>query len=281
MAKERLTAHTAHSQAVLVALEIALCLTLIQETKAVPSAVMGHSLGEYAAMVCAGYWSLEQALVVVCGRGLAVYNNSAACKGVMHALRASPVDVQAVLDSMGMQSTVAIAAVNGDISLVLSGDSNDVVKVVHKLKERGVINASIPLPVSHAFHSPLLKAAVPAFLQALQPVLDSSNNKNVVPWIGKVKFISTLCGCEVTRSELQTASYWEQHLLHAVRYRDAVRYCASSLKMSSLLEIGPQAVLTKLAMPIVATVSREEYWSEERGDSAEERKCDVNFCLEA
>lgn len=282
MAKQRLTSHTAHSQAVLVALEISLCLTLIEETKSVPSAVIGHSLGEYSAMVCAGYWTPEQALNVVCGRGLAVYNNSAACKGVMHALRASPTDVQAVLDLMNIHDTVTIAAVNGDMSLVLSGDSNDVIKVVNKLKVRGVVNATIPLPVSHAFHSPLLKAAVPDFIQALQPVLDRSNSSSkIVPWTGKVKFVSTLDGCEVPRSELQTSSYWEQHLLHAVRYRDAVRYCASTLRMTSLLEIGPQAVLTKLAMPIVATISREERWSEEIGTDGEARKCDVQFCLEA
>jgi acyl transferase domain-containing protein len=274
-AKERLTSHTAHSQAVLIALEIALCLTLIQETNTLPSAVMGHSLGEYAAMVCTGYWSPEQALNVVCGRGLAVHNNSQACKGVMHALRASPEDVQDVIDLRQVRHSVATAAINGDMSLVISGNDFDVSKVVAVLKERGTISASIPLPVSHAFHSPLLKAAVPSFLAALQPVI-AGTQKHAAPWAGKVKFISTLRGVEVARSELQSSAYWEQHMLQAVRYRDAVKYCALTLKITSLLEIGPQGVLTKLAMPIVSGVSKQERWVDEQGG----RTCEISFCLD-
>lgn len=258
-AKERLTGDTRNAQSVLIALEICLALTLIEEARVLPSMVLGHSLGEYAAMVVAGHWTIAQALTIVWERSSLIARTKS-CEGVMHAIRAKDQDIQPWVDQQqrSMSSTaereVSIAAINTDQSLVISGSDVGVQSLLKKLKDERIIAMSMPLTVKHGFHSPVMKHAEIGFSHILNPVLatarkvhDTINPHNLPP---KIRIFSTLQAREVTITELLSTSYWLAHMVQPVRYRDAILNLRDYGRATTVVEIGPQPILTRLASQV-------------------------------
>ena len=115
-----------------------------------PKAVLGHSVGEYAAAVLAGVFSLEDGARLIAARGRLM--TELVSPGDMIAVFAAASKVKPLL-SAGEQ--VAIAAENGPEDTVISGEPEAVAAVVAQLKEKGIRTRS--LAVSHAFHSPMMK----------------------------------------------------------------------------------------------------------------------------
>ena len=193
----------------------------------VPSVVIGHSVGEIAAACVAGLFSLEDGLRLVAQRGRLM--QSLLEQGSMAAIAAPEyVVAQAIAP---FTDRVAIAAVNGPTQTVISGDANAVATVCTGLTGRRIPHRV--LPVSHAFHSPLMEPMLDRFEQAAQTV------RFTPP---RIPLISNLSGRVATSHELMQPSYWRRHVREAVRFHDGLRALAE-LRPDCCIEIGPQPAL--------------------------------------
>jgi myxalamid-type polyketide synthase MxaB len=235
---ERMLSETRYSQAVLVALEYSLSQVWLSRGVS-PSAVMGHSLGEYAACVVAGVISLEDCLRLVCERGRLMQENSA-CEGCMVAVRASATDVLAGIEEVGASEEVSLAAVNGVRSVVVSGSEDGVEKVLNSSKLRD--SGRRALKVSRAFHSPLMVNISESFAEVLQTIQFNRPS---------IRFISTVTGGYVDE-ELTTTSYWLRHMIQPVLYQSAVelaiiKECPRGTSKSMIVEMGADNTLTRLS----------------------------------
>lgn len=136
-----------HSMAVLAALG----------EKASPDMVAGHSLGEYSALAAAGAIGFEDGLAVVRKRGELMATAGEERPGAMAAILGMDDELlQAVCkEASGTFGVVQPANYNAPGQIVISGDVQAVGKAVELAQMKGAKRA-LPLPVSGAFHSPLM-----------------------------------------------------------------------------------------------------------------------------
>lgn len=125
-----------------------------------PDMVAGHSLGEFSALVAAGALSFEDGLRLVHARALAMQEACEQAPGTMAAIIGlSDEKVEEVCKEISKPDCVVIPAnYNNPGQLVISGNVEAVNAACEKLKEAGAKRA-LPLPVSGAFHSPLMQPA--------------------------------------------------------------------------------------------------------------------------
>ena len=122
-----------------------------------PEMVAGHSLGEFSALVAAGALSFEDGLKLVHARARAMQKACEKTAGTMAAIIGLPDEkVEEVCESI--DGIVVAANYNCPGQLVISGEVEAVNAACEKLKEAGAKRA-LPLPVSGAFHSPLMQPA--------------------------------------------------------------------------------------------------------------------------
>ncbi|MFF2192598.1 SDR family NAD(P)-dependent oxidoreductase [Streptomyces sp. NPDC058157] len=222
---------TGTTQPALFAVEVAL-YRLVESWGVVPGFVGGHSVGEIAAAHVAGVLSLADAAVLVGARGRLM--EALPDGGVMVSVQASEERVAPLL-----VPGAAIAAVNGPEAVVLSGAREAVEGVVALLAAQDV--KAKALRVSHAFHSPLMDPMLEEFRAAIAGL---DFRPPAIP------FVSALTGGMVTE-EIAHPDYWVSHVREAVRFHDAVRTLEAE-GATTLLELGPDAVLTAMARPCLA-----------------------------
>jgi acyl transferase domain-containing protein len=217
---------TALIQPALFVLEYALARTW-QSWGVTPDAVMGHSIGEYAAAAIAGVFSLEDGLAFVADRARLM--QSLPPDGAMSAVGASE---SRVLETLG-SSAVEIAAVNEPEQVVISGPANAIAEAERQLKDLGI--STIRLRVAHAFHS----AAMDPIIEGIR---DRASRIRFAP--AKIPLISNLTGRRAGE-EITTPEYWAEHARRTVRFSDGMLSLAGG-GATCCLEIGPQPVLVNL-----------------------------------
>jgi acyl transferase domain-containing protein len=124
----------------------------------------GHSLGEFAALVAAGSISAEDGLRLVAVRGRLM--DELADEGTMLAVVGA--DAGELAGEIAHETGTYIANVNAPVQVVLSGSAHKIEDAARVVAGRGL--RAIPLPVSGAFHSPLMQPAVDPFREALAQV---------------------------------------------------------------------------------------------------------------
>ncbi len=130
-----------------------------------PSAVAGHSLGEFSALVVSGTLSFEEGLQLVAKRAMAMQMACEMEQGTMAAVLALPDStIEEVCE--GIEGVVVAANYNCPGQLVISGVVDAVNEACEKLKEAGARRALV-LPVGGAFHSPLMEPARKELAEAI------------------------------------------------------------------------------------------------------------------
>jgi acyl transferase domain-containing protein len=221
---------TAYTQPALFAVEYALA-ELWRSWGLQPAVGLGHSVGEYVAACVAGVFSLEDGLRLVAARGRLM--QALPRGGGMVAVQA---DESTVLPLIAPHAaSVSIAAVNAPDQIVLAGAVDALDAITQTLTAKGI--TATALPVSHAFHSPLIEPMLDAFETVAQ----------LVPYQApRLPVVSNVTGTIATGDELTTAAYWRRHARSAVR-------CAASVQaldapgVTVCLELGPAPVLAGLA----------------------------------
>ncbi len=134
-------------------------------------AVAGHSLGEYSALFAAGVLKFEDALRLVALRGKLMFAAGETEPGAMAAIIGLEDEkVIALCSDMSEKEGIVVAAnFNSPGQIVISGTASAVRNNLARFKEAGARMAA-ELPVSGAFHSPLMKSAQSELAKELQKV---------------------------------------------------------------------------------------------------------------
>ncbi|WP_457852777.1 type I polyketide synthase [Streptomyces achromogenes] len=214
---------TEYAQPALFAFEVAL-FRLLESLGVRPDLLAGHSVGEIAAAHVAGVLDLDDACALVAARGRLM--QALPEGGAMVAVRATEEEVRPLLDDR-----VALAAVNGPDSVVLSGEEEAV------LAAAGGFPKARRLTVSHAFHSPLMDGMLDEFRAVAGKLAFHP---------ARIPLISTLTGRLAEDEELRDPGYWVRHARETVRFADAVTALAAA-GAGRFVELGPDAHLTGLA----------------------------------
>ncbi len=192
-----------------------------------PQAMMGHSIGEFAAACLAGVFSLEDAVTLVANRGRMMQDLPA---GSMLSVRAAEADI-----APRLPQGCSIAANNGPQLCVASGPKETIAKFQSELEKEGI--SCKLLMTSHAFHSPMMDPMVAPYARIVEKV---SLNTPRIP------IISTVTAEWLKDDEATSAKYWSDHLRATVRFAQAVKFAWEDADRV-MLEVGPRTTATTLA----------------------------------
>jgi len=192
-----------------------------------PDAMIGHSIGEYAAACVAGVFSLADALQIVAARGRIMQQMPA---GSMLAVSLSLSEAKKYVDDQ-----ISLAAANSPTLCTLSGPEDAIASLKQKLEASGIECRT--LHTSHAFHSSMMDGALDSFCEALRNVKLCAPNR---------PFLSNLSGTWITAEQATDPSYWVKHLRHAVHFADGIKELAATPRRI-FLEVGPGQALSTFA----------------------------------
>ena len=236
---------TTNTQPVMLVAGVANYRAWMSEVGVAPTAVAGHSLGEYAALVAAGVLTLTQAAPLVRLRAQAMQDAVPVGVGAMAAiLGMDALRVAAgcaeVTQSFGPGSAEVVEAVNFNdpAQTVIAGSKAAVEKACEVLKANGAKRA-LPLPVSAPFHSSLMKPAAEKLKERLATM------EFALPQIPLVNNIDV--AVETDADRIRDALY--RQAFGPVRWVE----CVQALKargLGTLVECGPGKVLAGLVKRI-------------------------------
>ncbi|WP_424637494.1 type I polyketide synthase [Embleya sp. AB8] len=227
---------TGVAQPALFAFEVAL-YRLWSSWGPVPDFVVGHSLGGIVAAHVAGVFSLADAVTFVAARARLM--SALPAGGAMLAVGASEQQVTALLAGEPA-ARVAVAAVNGPASVVVSGPAEAVDELAGWCAARSWRCSR--LRVSHAFHSALM-----------EPMLDEL--RFVLAGLAfaepAIVLVSDTSGQVASSKQVCDPEYWVEHVRRAVRFGDAVGTLRER-GVTTFVELGPDAALTAMVAECTA-----------------------------
>jgi [acyl-carrier-protein] S-malonyltransferase len=208
---------------------------LIKNDFPAPSAVAGHSLGEYSALVAAGSLSFEDGLGLVKIRGELMQKAGTNQPGTMGAIIGLDADIiNEICESLKSTGIVQAANYNSPGQIVISGDVTAVRAAMDLAKQKGAKRA-VELFVSGAFHSPLMESAAAGLSEALKK---AEINNALVP-----AYTNVQAKPSIENSEIRELLY--KQLTHPVRWEEIISNMVSD-EIKEFYEIGPGKVLTGL-----------------------------------
>lgn len=225
---ETLINETQFTQPVLFSVEYAMAMILIR-WGVEPAVLIGHSIGEIVAACVAGLFTLNDAIKLVAKR--AQLMQSVKQNGGMTALKATQNQVASIINDI---DDIAFAAINSPSQCVISGASESLQEIHKQLDQRNI--EYTVLPVSHAFHSPLMAEVFGEFRKVFSEI---NFNKP------KITLISNLSGDIADIKQMQTADYWIRHIAEPVHFSRGMQTIENRGE-HLFIEVGPSAALTAL-----------------------------------
>jgi amino acid adenylation domain-containing protein len=196
-----------------------------------PRAMIGHSLGEYAAACLAGVMSLEDALAMVALRGRLFETLP---EGGMLAVPLPEVEVLALLAEAGME--LSIAAVNSPAFCVVSGPAEAIARAREAFDGRGIDARRLHIAV--AAHSSVVEPILREFGEFVATLTLSPP---------RIPYVSNVTGTWMTAADATDPGYWVRHLRQTVRFGDGVGELLAG-EERIFLEVGPGQTLSTLVM---------------------------------
>lgn len=214
-----------------------------------PDVVVGHSIGELAAMHVAGVLPLDEAVRIVFHRGRIMQR--ATGHGRMAAVSLNATDAAALVAEIG--PALSLAAVNGPHSTVIAGAPEALQRAVDVLAGRQVQHRE--LPVSYAFHS----AQMAPFEAELAAAIGSVRTQPA-----RVALYSTVTGGRIDHGQID-AAYFGRNVRTTVRFAQAVDAMIGQ-RVDAFVELSPHPVLAAplaecavargLELPVLASMRR-------------------------
>lgn len=207
-------------------------------------AAAGHSLGELTAYHVAGAFSVAAAARLVRRRGELMYQTGVERPGAMAALLGElQRPVEDICREASAAGEVVPANYNDAMQIVVSGEVAGVERAMELAKAAGAKRA-VRLPVSGAFHSPLMKPAAEGFRAALA---ETRLAPPAFPVFSNVTEQAVTDGA-------RAAELLVQQLTSPVRWAGEVRNLAAAYPGATFIEMGPGNVLTGLVRRIAPSV---------------------------
>lgn len=217
---------TSFTQPALFAVEYSMA-KLLMDWGIEPKAMLGHSIGEYAAACVAGVFRLEDALMLVAKRGQLMQQLPS---GSMLAVSLPVKDMEKYVGNQ-----ISLAAVNSPQLCVLSGPDEAIAGLEKELSAQG--NHCTRLHTSHAFHSSMM-----------EPILDNFRAcfRGIELQAPEIPYISNLTGTWIKETEATSPDYWARHLRSAVLFSEGVKELFRQ-EDAIFVEVGPGQTLITLA----------------------------------
>lgn len=230
---------TINSQPAILTVSIA-CLRAAGINGAIrPVYVAGHSLGEYTALVAADVLDFADAVRLVRERGRLMQEAGVASPGTMAAIIG--LDDESVED-VCRETGAEIANLNCTGQIVVSGTREAVARTMDLAQSRGAVGV-VPLEVSGAFHSELMRPAAEGMARAVSQLEFRTPE---VPVVANCTARPMTTGAEV-REELLL------QICNCVQWQPSVEYMVDD-GVTTFIEIGPGIVLSKLIKRISRSV---------------------------
>ena len=192
-----------------------------------PEAMIGHSIGEYAAACLANVFSLEDTLTLVAARGKLIGELPG---GAMLAIPFSEAEADAYLGS-----DLSLAASNSPTLSVVSGPVDAIDALERELTAEGLVCHR--LHTSHAFHSVMVEPVLERFAE----LVAKAN-----PQPPQIPLISNVTGDWMESSDATNPHYWSKHLRRTVRFARGLQTLSQNRQVV-LIEVGPGQNLSGLA----------------------------------
>ncbi|MER3491473.1 MAG: beta-ketoacyl synthase [Mastigocladus sp. ERB_26_2] len=211
---------------------------ILQQGGFKPDFVLGHSFGELTALWAAGVLSEEDYFFLVKARGqaMAAPNNPEFDAGAMLAVKGDISQVEEIIKNFPQ---VTIANLNSPRQVVLAGAKAEIAQVQEQLKAKAY--SAVLLPVSAAFHTPLVAHAQKPFAQAIEKV---SFQEPTIP------VYTNVTGERYPNEPQAIQKILKQHLINQVLFKQEIEniyaqggYC--------FVEFGPKGILTNLVKDIL------------------------------
>lgn len=215
------------------------CLAAVERAGIACSVSAGHSLGEYSALAAAKVVSMADTLRLVFKRGELMHRESLKHRGAMSAIVG--LDIQAVNTLVGAgqkMGVVSVANHNSERQIVVTGAPEAVASVSSAAQSKGA--RAIPLKVSGAWHSELIKGAEAEFASYLETFTFASPTSAVIHNV-------TADRCDEGKAIRRLLAL---QLCSPVRWYDTIRRLVSE-GVEVFVEVGPGKVLTGLLKKIV------------------------------
>jgi len=215
------------------------CLAALRHANADFSACAGHSLGEYSALQAAGAISLEDTMRLVFQRGNLMHREACRHHGAMQAIVGlNMADVEAIVAEGRKQGIVSVANHNTETQIVITGASDPVARVGAMAAARGA--KAVPLKVSGAWHSELIRGAEAEFKEALYKTLFQAPQKEVI--------LNVTAAAATDPAEIR--EIMSRQLCSPVRWYDSMCLMKTA-GFEAFVEVGPGKVLTGLLKKIL------------------------------
>ena len=198
----------------------------------------GHSLGEFSALWYSGLMSFEELIKIVSIRGNLMHN--APSGGMAAILNLQAEKIIEILKKYNYEADIVIANYNSPNQIVISGKKDSILKIEPMLTEAGA--KYISLPVSGAFHSPLMLESSNKFISEIDKMNLLIKDNIKIPIYQNCDGRSSTSSQEIIaklKKQMTSPVYWTQIVNNIV-----------TTGVTTFIEIGPGKILTGLVKKI-------------------------------